>query len=585
MILKIVLGAVVAVCAAVAAVGGAFYFGLISPPFWLAASEPEESARLYPPDVVAYAWFTASPGIGQLRHAGDTLARLGELSEFERLTDEAEDALEDEIGVDFENDLAPWIGPGASIALFDLDGGDGAAEVAAVFEVRDRAAAESALDKHIEFEEDVRGMDFARESIDGFSAWADESANLHYALSDSLMIFATARSAMRDVIRRAGGGADARTLADDADFQAARAAMPDRRFMSAYLDLNAALDSLWASGAETMGYPYADADAYGDCMDEFFPSPDWMAGSAGWVERGVAFDFVSPSTASLNMPAAPPLADAAAILPSDTLAFMSFAFDPVLDNWRAALAEYPLAELAECVPDADYYADAFGLDMSGDLADLLDEALDALNTAAGIDVESDLLDNLGGQAALAVGAFDFGEVGDNPEQAPIRAAASLSLREGADGEMQSLMDDILQDAQFNYGLQLQETDVGAERPAMVYPIEGTRYAPGAVVSGGYLTFGTTRAALRDMADIQAGREPALSSDPEYARAISHLPDDRQWTLYIDLRRVMDGVDRADADMTREQLEALETVAGAIAMSGSQTDGYDRATMVLTLFGE
>ena len=306
MILKIIVGVVAVFGIALGAVAGAIYLGLL--PFALTAAEPEKSAELYPPDVVAYAWFTINPGIGQLRHAAGALSRLNDLPEFKRLTDEARDAVKDEIGVDFEDDIMSWLGSSASIALFDLDFDDGVAEVAAVFEVRNQAAAEDGLEKHIEFEEDVRGMEFARESDDGFKIWADESANLHYALSDDLMIFATQRSAMRDVIRRAGGdaGTDNRALADDADFQAARAAMLDRRFASAYLDLETMIDSLWASGAETMGYPYADADDYGDCMDEFFPSPDWLAGSAGWVERGLVFDFASPSTASLNMPDAPP---------------------------------------------------------------------------------------------------------------------------------------------------------------------------------------------------------------------------------------------------------------------------------------
>ena len=585
MILKIIVGVVAVFTIALGAVAGAVYLGIVPLPFEFTAAEPEESAKLYPPDVVAYAWFTTNPGIGQLRHVGSMLSRLEDLAEFERLTDEAADGFEDALGLDFENDVMPWLGRSASLALFDIDGIEFVSEFAAAVEVRDSDAAEDAVEKHIDFSESERGTEFARESDGDFKIWADESAGEFYALSDDMLIFANARSAMRDVIRRAGGETEQRTLANDADFQAARAAMPDRRFASAYLDFEAAMDSFfWASGADTVGYD-ADMEAFEDCMDEFFPTPEWIVGSAGWAERGLVFDFASPSADSLSMPAAPPLADAAAILPSDTLGFMSFAFDPVLDNWRDALADYSLRDLADCLPDAEYYAESLGVDMSGDLADLLDDALDALNAAIGADIETDLLDNLSGQAAVAVSAFDFGEAADNPSQAPIRATASLSHREGAGDALQNLMDGLLQDAYYDYGLRMEETDVGAERAAMVYPVEGTRYAPGAVVSGGYLTFGSARAALRDMADVQAGREPALSSDSEYARATSHLPDERQWTLYIDLRRAADGADRADMNMTRDQIEALETVAGAIAMSGNQSDGLDRMTMAVTLFGE
>lgn len=576
MLLKIILGAVVGVCVAVGAVGGAVYFGVVSLPFPLRAAEPEKSARLYPPDVVAYSWMSLSPGIGQLRDIGDTLSRLEDLPEFERLKDDAADGFEDSFGLDFEDDVMPWLGASASLALFDID--EDPVETAGTVEIRDRPAAEDALEKRLDFVEDARGADFARDFDGDFKVWADENAREFYALSDDLMIFANSRSALRAVIRRAGGETE-RTLAASDRFQQARSAMPSRRFASAYLDVDELMDTLWAG---ELGFD--DAAAYGDCVGEFFPTPDWLAGSAGWVERGVVFDFVAPSSDSFALPPAPPLADAAAWLPSDTMGFFALSFDPVLDNWRAALADYAIEDIAGCFPEAYEYADMMGVDVSGDFSDLLDEALDALDTFMGMDVESDLLDNLGGQMAAAVGEFDFGAVSDNPSQAPVHAAAALSHREGAGGDLQDLIDDLAEDAYRDYGLQFQEADVGAERPAMIYPIEGTRYAPGAVVSGGFLTFATTRRALRDIADVQAGRESALSSDPEYARALSHLPSDRSWLLYIDLRRVSDGIDRADANMTRDQMEALETVAGAVAISATESDGFDRTTMVVTLFG-
>ena len=577
MLLKIILGAVVGVSVAVGAVGGAVYFGVVSLPFPLRAAEPEKSARLYPPDVVAYSWMSLSPGIGQLRDMGDTLSRLEDLPEFERLRDDAADGFEDNFGLDFEDDVMPWLGASASLALFDID--EDPVETAGTVEIRDRPAAEDALEKRLDFVEDARGADFARDFDGDFKVWSDENAREFYALSDDLMIFANSRSAMRAVIRRAGGETE-RTLAASDRFQQARSAMPSRRFMSAYLDVDELMDTLWAG---ELGFD--DAAAYGDCVGEFFPTPDWLAGSAGWVERGVVFDFVAPSSDSFALPPAPPLADAAAWLPSDTVGFFALSFDPVLDNWRAALADYAIEDLAGCFPEAYEYADMMGVDVSGDFSDLLDEALDALDTFLGMDVESDLLDNLGGQMAAAVGGFDFGAVSDNPTQAPVHAAAALSHREGAGGGLQNLIDDLAEDAYHDYGLQFQEADVGAERPAMIYPIEGTRYAPGAVVSGGFLTIATTRRALRDIADVQAGRESALSSDPEYARALSHLPSDRSWLLYIDLRRLADGIDRADANMTRDQMEALETVAGAIAISATESDGFDRTTMVVTLFAE
>ena len=578
LILKIIVGAVAVFTVMLGAVAGAVYLELIPFPFPIRAAEPEKSARLYPPDVVAYWGMSLSPGIGQLRDMGDTLSRLEDLPEFERLRDDAADEFEDGFGLDFEDDVMPWLGSSASLALFDIGGnGEDSVEMAGTVEIRDRAAAEDALDKRLDFVEDARGADFDRESDGAFTVWSDESAGEIYALSDDLMIFANARSAVRAVIRRANGETE-RTLAASERFQRARDAMPSRRFTSAYLDVDALTETLWA---RELGFD--DAAAYGDCVDEFFPTPDWLAASAGWVERGVVFDFFAPSSDSLALPPAPPLADAASWLPSDTMGFFALSFDPVLDNWRAALADYAIEDIAECFPDAYEYSDMMGVDMSGDLSDLLDEALDEMDAFMGVNVESDLMDNLSGQMAVSVGASVGEATGGGIAQTPVHAIAALSHREGAGGDLQDMMDDIAEIAYRDYGLRLEETDVGAERPAMTYPIDGTGYAPGAAISGGFLTFATTPRALRDVADVQAGREPALSSDPEYARAISHLPADRRWLLYINLSGVWDTIGIA-ANMTRDQTEALETVAGAIAMSAAESDGFDRTTMVVTLFG-
>ena len=196
-----IIGVVFAAVVLVIAIGASVYFGI--GPF-SSTSPPEHSARYYPPSVLAYFWLTLDPGEGQRGDMIDIFSRFREMDAFEDQMDDSLDDLEDEIGIDFEDDVLPWIGEELSFALFDLDTPSGVAEVAMTIDVRDRAAADF-MDDWLDYAEDTEGADFRRDSEGDFDVWEDESANQIYALSEDLLVFATTRDAMDDVLRRVAG--------------------------------------------------------------------------------------------------------------------------------------------------------------------------------------------------------------------------------------------------------------------------------------------------------------------------------------------------------------------------------------------
>ena len=81
-----------------------------------------------------------------------------------------------------------------------------------------------------------------------------------------------------------------------------------------------------------------------DVARPLFETPEWVMGSASWVERGIAIDLVSPAGSSL-CPAPSEVVNAADLLPEDSLGFLSLSFDPNLDNLRKALSKCKLAKL------------------------------------------------------------------------------------------------------------------------------------------------------------------------------------------------------------------------------------------------
>ena len=330
------------------------------------------------------------------------------------------------------------------------------------------------------------------------------SSDTALALSGDWFLAASAEDALNDVLDLVAGE-EGRSLADSAGFQEARSAMNADRAMSFYVDLEAALDLFYGPGSglfyDLAGVDLAPgADAAGDLN-----TPDWLAVSAGFIDRGIVVDAVAPFGSEFLSGFA--LAeDPAKALPGDTLFFGAASFDPDMDRWRTELENYTVADVLG--PDAAYeLADLMSDDPEGrlasdtTLAEAMDYLIDAIDDSTDIDLEEDLFDHLGGQAAVAVRDFDFDRVED-VESYAIDAVAMLSLREGgAEGLMRTVdkLVDLLEEESGEDFPARVARDIGADHEAVMFDIDGltgetTAYSPGYVVHGGHMTIGSTEQA-------------------------------------------------------------------------------------------
>ena len=331
-----VFGAIAAIIViAVIAVGAAVYFRLIPIPgpilaLLAGAKPPEYSAHYYPSDTLAYGWVTLTPGGGQFEEMRDIWDRFNEYPAFQDLIEQSKEDFNSESGIDFDTEVMPWIGPEISGALLDIEEEEPTAVV--IIGVRDRNAAAAFLTKWREYMAEESDANFAAGSHRGIDTWVDEDAFQAYALTDSWLVYATDERSLTNTLDRIeDDGGD--SLADATNFMAARAALPERRFASFYLDYQQGIELLDEflsdeTGALRPGMfgPAAFAEQ----------APDWVAGSAGWVERGVTMEVVSPTVSTYGLEIME-LQDSANLLPADTLGFMAGAFDPNVDHWRTAL--------------------------------------------------------------------------------------------------------------------------------------------------------------------------------------------------------------------------------------------------------
>ena len=100
-----------------------------------------------------------------------------------------------------------------------------------------------------------------------------------YALGEDLLVFAHSDHTLTEILDRIDGR-ETWSLATDRQFNQTRAALPPRRFATIYITNYSGL-------AEMFGWEFCHGD---------LATPEWVAASVGWAERGVVLDVISPVT-------------------------------------------------------------------------------------------------------------------------------------------------------------------------------------------------------------------------------------------------------------------------------------------------
>ena len=369
--------------------------------------------------------------------------------------------------------------------------------------------------------------------------------------------------------------------------------MPDRCFASFYVNLADSDDAVDALD-DLAGLPVDVAGA----------APDWVAGSGAWGDGSIGVEVVTPPVLEFSL-SAPEIDPPAQVLPEDTLVMATAAFEPDLDVWRDRLGEYDIADaLGDDAVDGinegvEFLEDSFdvsGLPTASDrdgLDFLLDLTIAAVDEIVGVDIETGLFDHLLGDLSFAAWDVALDEYGDTDDDAPPGMVVLLSYDRGGEDDLANTLDSIFDYAQDQTGESLEPVDVGAGRDALIYDT-GNDFSPGYVINDGYLIFGGSEDDLADTVDLQAGGDDTLAGNPEYQRAVEHLPPGRQLQIYVNLNDFIRASDPAafNTDFEGQEIEGqpiLEETAGAFTFgytSGNEDDGtHDRYAAVLTLFPE
>ena len=523
------------------------------------ATRAEASASYYPEDAVAYAWLTLAPGEGPSGNPLRLLDQFDALDGIPGLAGKGEGLLPDAFGM-VVGELAAWMGTEVSAAA--VDRGDGQVSVAVTVGVRDRDAAAEFLQDWLPRQEDGGATSFERHVVGDVVLWiaggGEHMGDQVYAQVGDLLLFATDRGLLEEVLKRIDGG-HGDTLASAERFEEARAAGPHGRFAGAYVDLE------WLAGR--MGDPERNP-----CEGGLIERPEWLVVSADWTGNGLIVDLVTQDVTSWWTDTSASAADV--LVPATAVGFVSMGFDPHLDRWREVLDG---CEIADLIPGGYLFdppdGEKRGVEATATLADALDLVLRFVDLGTGLDLEADLFDHLGGQLVIAAH-------GPAREGSFVEGVAALSYRPLSVNALAGTMNGIARGVSELTGVSLYRIDLGAARPSGLME-DGTPPSFGYMVHNGFLTFGTSVEALETTVAVQGGARDRISATDEYRRTVEHIAYDPLLLAYLDIAKAIGLIDHpstteSDGDLLGMLSRWLSPVAVGVGTDGD----YSRATLVL-----
>ena len=425
----IALGALVAGGAVVA--GGAW----AATSFFATGSQPAEAL---PDSTVAYFSVDLDPSGGQKIEAIKTLRKFPAFTDEVNLEtdDDLRERLFEEIvtsgeckGLDYAEDVKPWVGSRAAIAAVDL--GEDEPAAVGVVQVSDAGKAEDGMAKLVELCGSA-----AEDTTEGAGGWV---------VDGDWMVIAETEEIAQQVVDAADGA----SLAGDASFDQWTSEAGDEGFMSFYVAKAAAqyLDDAAGMGAMLGGMPSEGSEEVPDQLAGLIEEFDGAAATVRFDDGAVEIEYAMSNyqkdlTAFIDSETG---VDMVAGLPEDTLAAFGFSLQ---EGWADAMLDY----VKDTVPDeaatiddqVAQFESETGLSFPEDIETLLGEGV---SVSLGSGIDPDAITN-GGPGEVPAGIRIKGDADEIQAvldkiaaQGPPEMAEFLQVTEGDGYAVLALQDD------------------------------------------------------------------------------------------------------------------------------------------------
>ena len=157
--------------------------------------------------------------------------------------DELREDLEEQLDLTLEEDVMPWMGPDISAGLLE----ERRKPVGMMtISVRDPETAKEFMKDWTNYLEDELSLDFEFEEEDEMLIWRDKDTTIAFILAEKVLVTLAGEEMGRTLDNTLDliSGQEDRTLADEPDFQKARAQLSSRRFASLFINIKDSIDIL-----------------------------------------------------------------------------------------------------------------------------------------------------------------------------------------------------------------------------------------------------------------------------------------------------------------------------------------------------
>ena len=539
----VIVAALALIVGAVIGVGAYFIIQSLSHP-------PEDTSKFLPLETTFYVSINLRPGPGQSTKAKEILDRFKKNPKFEEKLDELYDSIEEESGIDVEEELYPWLGPEIAFAVVDFSDIDEIPAFVAFVGTTDYDASESLVRKLIALDES-EGGEYEETEVKGYVTFVIEpyGETTYITLTNDYVVVAGERELLESTLDRMDSGGDRQpSLFDKPGFQEARDAAQSPRFGITYVDIAGIIEQL---GDETDEEFEEFLEFFGDNL------PDFIVVSSAFLDKGIrvstSFDapndwFTIGSENSL---------ESAGLAPEDAVGLVSFV--GTANAWNKIKEE---------------------LDESGSYD--VDEFLDEIEAEIGIDVEEDIFSWMTGELAFAMHipsgvSFGLDQIHANVYVEFDDRAKALSSMEKIRASMEES------------GVEF--TDIEVEGTDAVIMDLGDDQgdldlSPGYIVMDDYVVIGTTVKSLRQTVETVRGDIPSLRESSAFNRPLAAAGDSTDFMIYGNIKRIMeaalDQLDETELEEYGDEAAPFLDPLEAFLVGASFDEGLFTFSAVLTV---
>ncbi|MEP6870858.1 MAG: DUF3352 domain-containing protein [Anaerolineaceae bacterium] len=480
------------------------------------------TAKLAPSDPALYVAFNTDLSSSQWVSAFKLIERLGAANPEKRLKDTLFDG-----GVDWEKDVAPFLGGNAALYVRGFSISDLSLQGAAIVKCKDAKRA-------LQVVQDQSGLDFTEQRYSGVTYF--DGGGMFLARIGDHLVLAMDDPSMREVIDVSTG--KKASLASVSDFKSLRDELTTNFLVFVYMDANSFADGIF--GGDAALKDALKASGAGDLA--------LKPGAAVIGAKGQGFEFQAAAVGKAGdvspmlLPRVPKFA---AMVPSDVSIF--FSTTNLAQTWKAVKTNSK-TEMDQFFRDQGQYRN-------------LDEALKAAGQEIGLKNIEELVNLFSGEMSVAAW---FPSMDRDLAQAVVVADVADSAN------ARKVIDSVI--ASSARSKPRNETVNGVQ---MTFVVDDSGDELGYAILDSYMVFGTAKAAR---AVVAQDFGPNLAGAAKYQKTVKELPTALGTFAYFDvanLLRLTSGGIPVDLD------EAEKVLQGAI-VNFVEERGVARVSAVITI---